>query len=649
MKRVMQKSLKMISKFIFFGLLICVTAALMNVNTYSKADAAILKPAFKEAKKTLYVGYDTYKIKIKNLAQNAKITYESDDEDVAAVSKSGIVTAKSKGTIEISAEVQQNYKTYQLSMDIEVLNPSIAITDSTDYLNVSDTYTFKCETLGIRENAVWSVSDNTKATITSDGQLTANAAGKVTVIAKAGDKTAECSLSIGTNRLGTFSNNITCYNGNNQTIWITISNKLFNEELAATNNNPELFDYEWGQKIDNKVALTITPKKNGQGKLVINSDKTDDKLIINVKVADKPYKSSVSDVKEACQKYSSATVEILSYKNSRTSIGTGFFIADGIVVTNNHIIKGADMVTVKTDNGTAYDVKSVVGYDEDTDIAILKIDSKNDYLELNQSKVSAGNDAFSFGNPLDSGLTALQGSITSASFTYKDVNYIQISTPISSSNSGGPLINSLGEVLGINTVFSNGLINMNLVIDISEIQKINTNNPLPLAQYNERVKNEELVGISNVISENDLYNNYFYSYNNNYNNSYNYNNYYYNNYNYSYSNMGLPSGIAVRGTIIKYTKGDYFKIKVTNPCTLVTQCYFDNYSDFQKCFFDLCDSNLRSIASGINNVGSLSYKITYQLSVGEYYVYVYTNNNTGSYNGSITEEQDIPYSIKVIY
>lgn len=636
LKSVMQKSLKMFSKFMFMGLLICVMTALMNVNTYSKAEAAKLKPSLKDANKTLYVGFDTYKMKINNLAKNAKVTYESDDTDVAKVSKTGVVTAISKGTIAICASVMQNNKTYELSMDIEVLNPSIKITDSTEYLNVSDTYLFKCETLGLKDNVGWYVSDNTKASINSDGKLTAMASGKVTVTAKSGDTTAECTLSIGTNRLGTFSNNITCYNGNNLTIWVTISNKFSNEDLAATNKNPELFDYEWGQKADDKVALTIKPKQNGQGKLVISTDKTDDKLILNVKIADKPYKTGVADVKEACQKFSAATVQIVSSKGSKTTTGTGFFIADGMIVTNNHIIKGADVVTVKTENGITFDVNCIVGYDTNSDIAILKTDLKGEYLELNQANVSKGSEVYSFGNPLDAGITALQGSISETLYAYNNVNYIEISTPISSSNSGGPLVNNLGEVIGINTVFSSSLINKNLVINISEVQKINTNNPLALAQYNERMNGEVISGISNIINESEVYNyNYNYYVTNSYNN---YNNYY---LNYTYNNQGLPSGIVVRGTITKYSKGDYFKIKVTAPCTIVTQCFLDNYSDFQKTSFDLCDNNLRPVASSIDYVGSLSYRIIYQLTPGEYNVYVYTN--------ALYEDQDISYSLKVLY
>lgn len=619
----MQQSLKAFSKFVFFGLLICIMTAFVNENTYLKADAATLKPSLKEKKITLYVGYDTYKMKINNLAKKAKVTYETDDTEIATVNKSGKITPKSKGTTEVSATVIQNKKTYQLVMEIEVQNPSVKITDSTSYLNVSDTYTFKCETIGIKENVNWYVSDGSKANITADGKLTATAAGKITVTANAGDVTAECSLSIGSNRIGTFSNNITCYN-EPQTIWISVADKSSNEDLSAANSNPDLFDYQWGEKVDNKEALTITPKKSGQGKLTIYSDKTEDQLIINVNINDRPYNSSVTNVKDASERYSSATVQITTFKNSKESRGTGFFIANGMIVTNNHIINGADKIIVRTINNASFEVQSIVGYDEISDIAILKTDvNSSDYLTISQSTLKAGNDVYSFGDPLQAGITALSGSISKESYIYNNINYIQITTPISEQSSGGPVINSMGEVIGINTVFCGDQLNPNLVISSKEILKINTNRFISLADYKQRLNNKMMSSVNYLINEDNLYS---------FNNS---------NYAYSYGYAGLPSGIGLNGVITKYSSGDNYRLKINYRCVIVAECYFTNYNDYKKTNFDLCDSSMKRISASTSSMGTLSYKITYTLSPGEYLLNIHTR---GYY-----EEEDIPYFLKVLY
>jgi serine protease Do len=138
-------------------------------------------------------------------------------------------------------------------------------------------------------------------------------------------------------------------------------------------------------------------------------------------------------------------------------VGTGFIIsADGQIVTNAHVVDGADKVTVTMADGRKIDGK-VLGVDTATDIALIKIDEVNDLptvafgdstrLKVGQDVVAIGN-PFGLGNSVTAGIvSALGRDINSGPFD----NYIQTDAAINKGNSGGPLFNADGEVVGINT------------------------------------------------------------------------------------------------------------------------------------------------------------------------------------------------------
>lgn len=139
--------------------------------------------------------------------------------------------------------------------------------------------------------------------------------------------------------------------------------------------------------------------------------------------------------------------------------GSGIILtSDGYIVTNNHVIDGANSVTVILSDGQTYDAK-VTGADEATDLAVLKIDGKNlPYATLgNSSELEVGELAVAIGNPLGNELagTVTVGYISALnrSITVDDRQFtlIQTDAAINSGNSGGALINCYGEVIGINS------------------------------------------------------------------------------------------------------------------------------------------------------------------------------------------------------
>lgn len=141
--------------------------------------------------------------------------------------------------------------------------------------------------------------------------------------------------------------------------------------------------------------------------------------------------------------------------------GSGFVIdAAGFVATNYHVVEGAEKVSVTLDSGEELEAV-VIGQDPRTDLALLKVDSPHDLPVLrfgNSDSARVGDWVLAIGNPFGLGGTATAGIISARgrdirSGPYDD--YLQIDAPINAGNSGGPVFNAAGEVVGINTaIFS---------------------------------------------------------------------------------------------------------------------------------------------------------------------------------------------------
>lgn len=147
----------------------------------------------------------------------------------------------------------------------------------------------------------------------------------------------------------------------------------------------------------------------------------------------------------------------------RRGLGSGFIISkDGYVCTNQHVIKNVDKVTVKV-NDKSYDAE-IVGYDERTDLALLKIKSREKFTPVfigDSDKVSVGDWAIAIGNPFGLDKTFTVGVISAIARRDVDLmggsqSHLQTDASINPGNSGGPLINIDGEVIGINRmIYSN--------------------------------------------------------------------------------------------------------------------------------------------------------------------------------------------------
>lgn len=223
--------------------------------------------------------------------------------------------------------------------------------------------------------------------------------------------------------------------------------------------------------LDNKQEITWNFSNDGNSANFIEGTIAE--------VASKVAPSVVSIVTE------SRTTGWFGQSSTSTSAGTGMIATkDGYIITNKHVIDGANSIEVVLDNGTTYDKVKLIGTDPLNDVAFLKIEDVDNLptVKLGDSKtISAGQPVIAIGNALGQyqntitygiisgtgrSLTAYSSDMTSAE-NLSDM--IQTDAAINAGNSGGPLVNAAGEVIGINTATSSEADGIGFAIPISSV------------------------------------------------------------------------------------------------------------------------------------------------------------------------------------
>jgi serine protease Do len=152
-------------------------------------------------------------------------------------------------------------------------------------------------------------------------------------------------------------------------------------------------------------------------------------------------------------------IEDLPQQQERAAVGSGFIISnDGYVMTNNHVVEGADEIQVHLNDRRVFDAE-VIGLDEPSDLALLKITATDlPHVEFGDSDaVRVGDWVLAIGSPFGlefsaaAGIVSAKGRSVPGRSTYNYMAFIQTDVAINQGNSGGPLFNLAGEVIGINS------------------------------------------------------------------------------------------------------------------------------------------------------------------------------------------------------
>ncbi|MEL7505419.1 MAG: HhoA/HhoB/HtrA family serine endopeptidase [Cyanobacteria bacterium J06554_6] len=173
----------------------------------------------------------------------------------------------------------------------------------------------------------------------------------------------------------------------------------------------------------------------------------------------------------------------LPQERTERGVGSGFIISeDGRIITNAHVVDGADRVQVTLKDGRTLEGE-VMGSDPVTDVAVIKVNESNlPTVQLsNSDQIQPGEWAIAIGNPLGLDNTVTAGIISGVGRSSsqvgvpdKRVEFIQTDTAINPGNSGGPLLNAQGEVIGVNTAIIRGAQGLGFAIPINTAERIAT-------------------------------------------------------------------------------------------------------------------------------------------------------------------------------
>ena len=196
---------------------------------------------------------------------------------------------------------------------------------------------------------------------------------------------------------------------------------------------------------------------------------------------------------EVFRAISPSVVEICVYDRNGDAFarGSGFFVDDrGQIATNYHVMEGAYSATATLSDGTELQITAVNGCDADLDLALVQTSlTGNPYLEQ-ETAVTTGETVYALGSPRGLTGTFSDGIVSTASRFDDGVEYVQTTAPISPGNSGGPLVNVYGKVIGVNTFYVNDSQNLNFAVKVSQLALLDTSASLSIYEFGRATSHE---------------------------------------------------------------------------------------------------------------------------------------------------------------
>lgn len=570
-------------------------AAIPGIPIVSYAEAATVKLSTTNA--IVYTG-STLTLKITGTSQ--KVSWSTSSKKIATISSKGVVTGIKAGTTTITATI--GGKKYNCK--VTVRKPSLNKT--TLKLQKGNTTTLKVT--GAKGTITWSSSAKKVATVNAKGLITAKSSGTTTITAKDKNGAYTCKVTVINSRLTVSTSEISL----NQMSYVTVTvkNSSDDEKILYTAGDKSLITHEWGDWPygEDTVKLYIKPTstKTGTTTITLKTEDGQGEATIRVTVGkDKRTDKDVPKPSVIAEKYSPSVVQI----TTDLSLGSGFFIEKGILATNYHVIEDAASISVKLTNGKEYKVTTILGYDKEKDLALLSVPNVGTPLTISRFAPKTGETAYAIGNPLGLDNTFSTGIISNKSRIIDKVNYIQTDTAISPGNSGGPLLNEFGEVIGINTMQTKEGQNLNFAVNITELYTLSTSSPVTVGSntvpkedvdYKKVTIAEDTTKSGNIATAQEV-----------------------------------PTGYFITGSIDASSTSnssdsnriglDSYRFTLTNKSriSLLGKTTTDYESDMEKMYMVISDSNGTPILMGYESDTGF-YDIFEDLNPGTYYIQVFT-------------------------
>ena len=220
------------------------------------------------------------------------------------------------------------------------------------------------------------------------------------------------------------------------------------------------------EQIDLQAEQTQSSFSQISQELIVQQEKQND---INLQLQD--LKAESQDFSLVIEQSLRGVVSIATDKSS----GTGFLVTDnGYIVTNHHVIDGGSRIQVLTYDRKVLDA-ALIGSDPTRDVAVLKISGSYDSLELADSDdLQVGKKVIAIGNPLGLSFSVTEGIISAIDRTGPNgfSEYIQTDVSLNPGNSGGPLIDTKGNVVGVNNFKVGNAENLGFALESESVKKV---------------------------------------------------------------------------------------------------------------------------------------------------------------------------------
>jgi regulator of sirC expression with transglutaminase-like and TPR domain len=200
-----------------------------------------------------------------------------------------------------------------------------------------------------------------------------------------------------------------------------------------------------------------------------------------------PAELQAKSVEEIAAEVKASVVKIMQVgRDGIDGIGTGFVVgSDGLIATNLHVIGEARRLEVETSDGTRHEVAEVTATDAHWDLALLRVGSRLKPLPLGDSeRIRQGQPVVAMGNPQGLAFSVVDGVVSEYPDLIDDIPMIRLALPIEKGNSGGPLLDRDGRVLGILTLKSARTENLGFAMPVNELKRmIDSPNPVLMDRW----------------------------------------------------------------------------------------------------------------------------------------------------------------------